>query len=80
MKGKSEAEVAQSCQTLSDPMDCSPPGSSVHGIFPGKSTGVPLPSPNNRLEAPKGLLSRVIGPKVLLLFKLENENQDTLES
>ena len=28
-----ESEVAQSCQTLSDPMDCSPPGSSVHGIF-----------------------------------------------
>ena len=25
--------VAQSCQTLGDPMDCSPPGSSVHGIF-----------------------------------------------
>ena len=33
MKGKSESEVAQSCPTLSDPMDCSLPGSSVHGIF-----------------------------------------------
>ena len=33
MKVKSESEVAQSCSTLSDPMDCSPPGSSVHGIF-----------------------------------------------
>ena len=32
-KVKSEREVAQSCPTLSDPMDCSPPGSSVHGIF-----------------------------------------------
>ena len=40
MKVKSESEVAQSCPTLSDPMDCSPPGSSIHGIFPGKSTGV----------------------------------------
>ena len=30
---KSESEVAQSCPTLSDPMDCSPPGSSIHGIF-----------------------------------------------
>jgi len=30
---KSESEVAQSCPTLSDPMDCSLPGSSVHGIF-----------------------------------------------
>ena len=28
-----DSEVAQSCPTLSDPMDCSPPGSSVHGIF-----------------------------------------------
>ena len=33
MNVKSESEVAQSCRTLSDPMDCSPPGSSVHGIF-----------------------------------------------
>ena len=30
---KSESEVAQSCPTLSDPMDCSLPGSSIHGIF-----------------------------------------------
>ena len=49
MKVKSESEVAQSCLTLSDPMDCSLPGSSVHGRrsifissvhFLGKSTGV----------------------------------------
>ena len=33
MKVKSESEVAQSCLTLSDPTDCSLPGSSVHGIF-----------------------------------------------
>ena len=33
MKAKSESEVTQSCQTLSDPMDRSPPGFSVHGIF-----------------------------------------------
>ena len=33
MKVKSEREVVQSCPTLSDPMDCSPPGSSIHGIF-----------------------------------------------
>ena len=32
-KVKSQSEVAQSCPTLSDPMDCSLPGSSVHGIF-----------------------------------------------
>ena len=40
MKVKSENEVAQPCPTLSDPLDCSPSGSSIRGIFPGKSTGV----------------------------------------
>ena len=33
IKVKSESEVAQSYPTLRDPMDCSPPGSSIHGIF-----------------------------------------------
>ena len=33
MKVKSESEVAQSCLTLSDPMDCNLPGSSIHGSF-----------------------------------------------
>ena len=33
MKVKSESEDVQSCPTLSHPMDCSPPGSSIHGIF-----------------------------------------------
>ena len=33
MKVKSESEVAQLCPTVSDPMDCSLPGSSIHGIF-----------------------------------------------
>ena len=33
MKVKSESEVTQSCPTLGDPMDCSPPGFSIHGIF-----------------------------------------------
>ena len=33
MKVKSESEVTQSCPTLSDPMDCSLPGSSIHRIF-----------------------------------------------
>ena len=37
MKVKSEREVAQSCPTLRDPVDCSPPGSSVHGIFQARA-------------------------------------------
>ena len=47
MKVKSESEVVQSCPTLCDPMDCSLPGSSIHGIFQAKYwSGVPLPSPH----------------------------------
>jgi len=44
VKVKSESEVAQSCVTLSDPMDCSLPGSSVHGIFQARvlENGNPL--------------------------------------
>ena len=46
MKAKSESEVAQSFPTLSDPMDCSLPGSSVHGFSREEYwSGVPLPSP-----------------------------------
>ena len=33
IKGKGKGEIAQSCLTLSDPIDCSSPGSAVHGIF-----------------------------------------------
>ena len=45
MKVKSESEVAQSCLTPSDPMDCSLPGFSTHGIFQARALEwVPLPS------------------------------------
>ena len=45
MKVKSDSEVAHLCLTLRDPMDCSPPGSSVHG-FPRQEywSGLPFPS------------------------------------
>ena len=51
IKVKSESEVAQSCPTLSDPMDCSPPGSSIHGIFQARilvclKTQMPSTTPN----------------------------------
>ena len=46
VKVKSESEVNQSCLTLSNPMDCSLPGSSVHGFSRQEYwSGVPLPSP-----------------------------------
>ena len=45
---KKETEIAQSCQTLCDPMDCSLPGFSVHGIFQARVLSrLPFPSPGN---------------------------------
>ena len=45
---ESESKVAQSCPTLCDPMDCSPPGSSVHGILQQEYwSGLPFPSPGD---------------------------------
>ena len=53
MKVKSESEVAQLFPTLSDPMDCNLPGSSVHGFSRQEYwSGVPLPSPIQHLLAP----------------------------
>ena len=55
MKVKSESEVVRSCPTLSNPMDCSLPGSSVHGIFQARvlEWGI-MPSPNSTLGSFKG--------------------------
>src|SRR5574338_1150375 len=48
MKVESESEVAQLCPTLSDPMDCSLTGSSIHGFSRQEYwSGVPLPSPTS---------------------------------
>ena len=67
MKEKSESEVAQSCPTPSDPMDCSLPGSSVHGFSRQEYwSGVPLPSPVRIKGVHKclGLVSKVEGSLV----------------
>ena len=54
MKVKIESEVARSCPTLSDPMDCSLPGSSIHGIFQASVLKwVALPSLAQHLTYPK---------------------------
>ena len=49
---ESESEVTQSCLTLCDSMDCSLPGSSIHGIFQARvlewvASGLPFPSPGD---------------------------------
>ena len=76
LKVKSEREVAQSCPTLSDPVDCSPPGSSVHGTFQARGLEwVPSPSPScsrlgHKNTGPKSvLLTRDTLPLVLLPWK-----------
>ena len=59
MKVKSESEVAQSCKTLRDPMDCSLPGSSVRGIFQARvpEWGAIAFSVLLLLDGPKALIS-----------------------
>ena len=48
LERKKESEVTQSCLTLCDPMDCSPPDSSIHGIFQARILEwVPFPSPGD---------------------------------
>ena len=54
MKVKSQSEVAQSCLTLSDPMDCSPPGSPSLGLSRQEHwSGSPFPSPVHESEKSK---------------------------
>ena len=68
MKVKSESEVTQSCPTVSDPMDCSLPGSSVYGIFQARvvewvaiAFSVPLPHMHNILH-PSGAFFTTYAP------------------
>ena len=59
MKVKSESEVIQLCLTLSDPMDCSLPGSSIHGILQARVlewgaiafSNLALPIPNSKVTS-----------------------------
>ena len=62
MKVKSEREVAQCCLTLSDPMDCSPPDFSIHGIFQARVLGwgaIVRSMNQGKLEAVKQEMTRV---------------------
>ena len=46
--------VAQSCPTLCNPIDCSPPGTPVHGILQARTLGwLPFPSPKGNIERKK---------------------------
>ena len=73
MKVKSESEVTQSCPTLSDPMDCSLPGSSIHGIFRARvlEWGAIAFSENmlSLLQTPLSFALSKTLPTVVLIFK-----------
>ena len=62
---KSESEVAQSCLTLSDPMDCSPPGSSVQGIFQARVLDSIFKSRDITLPTKVQLVKAMVFPVVM---------------
>ena len=63
----SESEFAQSCPTVCDPMDCSPPGSSIHGILQARILeGLPCPPSGDLPNQGKGLRSPAIQVDSLL--------------
>ena len=70
MKVKHESEIAQSCPTLSDPMDCSPPDSSVHGIFQARvlEWGAIASSGRSSIESTKMILGAGCGSDHELLI------------
>ena len=71
MKVKSEREVAELYLTLGDPMDCSLPGSSVHGIFQARVLEwVPLPSPPHQ----KKLLELINKYSKVAGYKINTQN------
>ena len=74
VKVKSKSEVTQSCLTLSNSMDCSLPGSSIHGIFRQEYwSGVPLPS---ALRVHRSIITS----DLQFLFLLESNNPVKNES
>ena len=76
------SSVAQSCPTLCDPMDCSLPGSSVHGIFQARNTGVGcyfLGDLTNPGIEPASLASPVLAGRVFItwaIWEAPNITQD----
>ena len=88
MKVKTESEVAQSCPTLSDPMDCSPPGSSIHGIFQARVlewgaiafSNSRFYSSFNLIPQPEDLSYNIIGAIQLFLVTSPNKKGCFLQS
>ena len=76
MRGKSESEVAQSCLTLSDPMDCSLPGSSIHGIFQARVLewgAIALEGINSRISEAEEQISELKDKMVKITSEEQNK-------
>ena len=81
MKVKSESAVTQSCPTLSDPMDCSPPGPSVHGIFQARVlewVAIALSAPTS--YSSKKLLRYFFGERFRFTANLRGRYRDVASS
>ena len=74
MKVKSESEVTQTCPTLHDPMDCSPPGSSVHGILQARVREWDAIAFSVSLLQLKTILRLPLHFKSLTLFQKQKQN------
>ena len=74
--------VAQSCQTLCDPMDCSPPAFSVHRDFPGKNTGVGFMPSSRGSSQPGDLPNPGIEPSLphyrWILYQLSHQGSPSI--
>ena len=70
------SSVAQSCTTLCDPMDYSPPGSSVHGDSPGKNTGVDCHALLQGVFPTQGLNLRLLHYRQILYHGATRETLD----
>ena len=84
MKVKNGSEVAQSCLTLSNPLNCSPPGSSVHEIFQARvlEWGAIAFSKRYQIQGINGKLKRFLkGHRQILTFRMQCPyNQPGLKS
>ena len=80
VKVKSESEVAQSCPALCNPMDCSLPGSSVHGIFQARIlewVAISFFKADSKTKSPiwhqSGMISQFHGGRLITLYQFHHK-------
>ena len=79
MKVKNESEVVQSCSTLRNPMDCSLPGSSIHGIFQARVLEwVVIAFSNLRLNIKKKKKTKIMASGPMTSWQIEGEKVEVV--